>query len=51
MVRYRFPKTPLPKPPKPISVPVVNKEIEEVEKPIEIKIIDGRKFEVYKYKL
>jgi hypothetical protein len=54
MVRYRFAQTPLSRKPKPLSVPVVNTikiEIKEEEKPIEIKIIDGRKFEIYKYKL
>lgn len=55
MVRYRFARLPLPKKPKPFSVPVLDKVkvevVEEEEKPFEIKTVDGKRIEVYKYKL
>ena len=54
MVRYRFANKPLPHKPKPVNVPVTNTvklEVKEEEQPVEVKIINGKKIEIYKYRL
>ena len=60
MVTYRFPKHHKPKPPQPIqfknqnltnSVQKPKEEEVIIEKPIETKIINGKKIEIYKYRL
>ena len=52
MVRYRYDKSQKPKPkkPQPLIKPIVT-VIEETEKPIETRIENGKKIEVYKFRL
>jgi hypothetical protein len=51
MVKYRYGKNHEPKPKKPQPPKQVVTVIEETEKPIETRIENGKKIEVYKFRL